>query len=250
MSKLKTGILYTGGFLLLYVLFVVVLAPANKLIALIELPQGIALHDVQGSVWSGRAKTMSTQNYEVDNVDWRLSPVSLLTGSPSADVEFGRSPKSGPTGNLTIANEQSHVGFSDGKIQIDAAQVLSLLTLPVDMQASGLVTVDINKFTTGKQLCSEVDGQIRWQQAGIMAMNENIALGEFNGLLSCENNSLAITLDPNNDLGLELSIYIRERGRIAAQGYITPGEKFPAQARPILDFLGPKDAQGRYRIRI
>ncbi|QDP00027.1 type II secretion system protein N [Thalassotalea sp. PS06] len=250
--SIKKGMGYGLGFLAVYLVFVIAMAPAKKLVALIELPQDVVLHGVDGTVWSGEAQSMSTSNYEIKDVDWSLSPLSLLTMSPSADVNFGRSPRIGPTGNLTIRNDHPYVGLHDADIKIEAGRIVNLVTLPVDMTASGLVSVDLQTFITGKEICTEVAGDITWQQASVNAFDEEVALGDFKGKLSCENNSLAITLDPDNDLGLELSVYISQRGRIAAQGYLKPGPKFPESARPLLTmgFLGKKDNQGRYRIRI
>ncbi|TLU65827.1 type II secretion system protein N [Thalassotalea litorea] len=250
MKGVKKGLLYSLGFVLVYLVFLVAMAPANKLVAMVELPKDVVLHGVQGSVWAGEAKSMSTSNYEIKDVDWRLSLLSLVTMSPSADVSFGRSPRLGPTGSLTIKNDHPYVGLHNATMKIAAGQIVNLVTLPVDMQAGGLVSVDLTKFISGKQVCSEVDGEIFWQDANINAFEEDVQLGDFKGKLSCENDSLAITVDPENNLGLELSVYISQSGRVAAQGYLTPGPKFPANARSILGFLGNKDAQGRYRIRI
>ncbi|WP_394172031.1 type II secretion system protein N [Thalassotalea litorea] len=250
MKNIKKGLLYSLGFFLVYLVFVIAIAPANKLVAMVELPQDVVLHGVAGSVWAGEAQSMSTSNYEIKDVDWRLSFLSLLTMSPSADINFGRSPRLGPTGSLTIRNDHPLVGFHNADIKIEASRIVDLVTLPLDMQASGLVSIDLHKFITGKQVCSEVDGEIFWQQASINAFDEKVELGNFKGKLRCENDSLEITVDPDNNLGLELSVFIRQRGRVAAQGYLTPGPEFPENARSILGFLGNKDAQGRYRIRI
>ena len=82
----------------------------------------------------------------------------------------------------------------------------------------------------------------------MIALEQNIQLGNFNAKISCEEGALALLLSPENDLGVTLNAYLDQSGRVSGNGFLKPGAKFPPALISALPFLGRKDNQGRYRL--
>ncbi len=237
-------------FLLTYLIFLLILAPANKIIPQFNLPKGVAIQQISGSIWSGKAEQVIVDQYAVNKVQWQINLGSLLMFNPSVDVTFGNRYAAGPQGQLTLSDISDQLKVSDIKINIDADEILPYLPLPIDMSAQGKVQLTSPEYVMGKPLCSTFSGNIVWQDALVSAMDEDIELGSFNAKLGCENGAIAVDVNEENRLGLEFTAYIANQGRMSGQGFITPGNDFPQQIKPVLNFIGKPDKQGRYRIKI
>jgi len=98
--------------------------------------------------------------------------------------------------------------------------------------------------------CLEAQGNIDWQRAGVIALEQNIKLNKLSAAIGCENKAIAVIVNPKNDLGLTFSAYIQGQGAISGQGYVLPGVKFPNELKQALPFLGRADSEGRYRINL
>lgn len=238
-----------AGFIALYLLFLISSAPADKLISQVQLPKGVSLQGISGSVFSGKAKSVTINKYTVSNIEWSVSLLSLLTFDPSVTINFGDRLAS-VSGTMDLSNLGPEVLVENAHVVVDANEVITQLNLPIDLNAGGQIQLDIASFGLGKPVCAVADGVVLWDNANVNAMDEDIDLGSLKASLACDKGALAITVDPNNNLGLELTAYVANMKRISANGYLTPGSKFPSELRPVLSFIGKKDSKGRYTIRL
>jgi general secretion pathway protein N len=119
--------------------------------------------------------------------------------------------------------------------------------LPIPLIAGGNVNIKVTEFTLGKPICQRAIGNITWHKAGVTAFDQRIALGSIAAGISCQQGALALAIDPNNNLGLTFTAYVRSRG-VSGSGFLKPGEKFPSTLQSVLPFLGKVDSQGRYRL--
>ncbi|MDN3653005.1 type II secretion system protein N [Thalassotalea ponticola] len=248
MSVVKKYILPIFAFLLLYVLFVVVLAPAKKVLSYVDLPKGVYLGMVSGSVFSGKADVVRLGDHSVEQVQWQLKPLSLLLLNPTADVTFG-APRLGYQGQLTASNLLATPSLRNVEITADADYVVGQLNLMVDVQAQGQLQLALENFIPGQAVCEQATGDLLWQQAEINATGEYVALGDFDADISCQQGDVVLDVNKDNGLGIELKASFNGR-QVRANGFLTPGEQFPQALEPMLGFMGRKDNQGRYRIRI
>ncbi|OUS23447.1 hypothetical protein A9Q98_15320 [Thalassotalea sp. 42_200_T64] len=249
MKQIKKYLAIFSAFILLYLVFLVNLAPANKLLSRVDLPTGVSLHGISGSIFSGKAQTLTINQLSIENVNWSVSYFSLITLNPKVTVNIGNNLAS-ISGRLELSNLTSGLTVSNADIKVDANEVIGQLNLPIDINAAGQIHLTMAEFAMGKPICAVAQGAISWPNASVNAMEENVELGTLKALLSCEKGSLNITIDPKNDLGLELTAYVVSKSRIKANGYLTPGDKFPENLKPVLGFIGNKDRQGRYKISL
>lgn len=238
-----------AGFIALYLVFLISSAPANKLISQVPLPKGVSLQGISGSAFAGKAKSVTINKYTVNNIEWSVSLLSLLTFDPSVSINFGDRLAS-VSGSMDLSNLGPEILIENAHVTVDANEVVSQLNLPIDLNAGGQIELDVASFSIGKPICAVAEGVILWDNANVNAMEEDIDLGSLKASLACDKGALAITVDPSNDLGLELTAYVATMDRVSANGYLTPGAKFPNALKPVLGFIGKKDSQGRYTIRL
>ncbi len=249
-SVVKKYLMAATAFILVYVLFVLILAPADKILAKITLPKGVYLNEISGSIYNGRAQTLIVNNQQINNVSWSFNFSSLIYLQPSVDVEFGSNLASGPRGNAQVSNFGAELLITDAKVNIGANELLTKFQLPFDLRAGGDINLSLNEFALGKPVCKVAVGDVQWSKAHVNAMDEDVELGNLQAELGCKNGILSLTVNADNDLGLDFTAFVGNRMRVSGQGYIKPGAKFPENVKPLLSLLGTKDSQGRYKLKL
>jgi general secretion pathway protein N len=238
-------------FLMTYLAFLVATLPAIVLLNQISLPKNISLSGVSGSVWQTKIDQIVIGEVVVNNIQTELSFWSLFTLSPTLPITFGDSFLPGPEGELDITLSQEKVEIENLSVFLKANGIAQQLTLPLPVTAKGNVEITLHHAVIDikdNNKCIAADGLVTWNKAGVIALEENIQLGSFNGKIACEDGALALLLSPNNALGLTFDAYVRQGGRISGNGFLKPGAKFPKVLNSALAFLGRKDSQGRYRL--
>ncbi|MEO5862632.1 MAG: type II secretion system protein N [Burkholderiales bacterium] len=244
---------YLFGAIGLYVLFLVVTAPAW--LAVWALPKfapfPIAVEDSRGSLWrgefSGVSATLPTgQKVEFDRVQWRLQPWRLLRAELAAAVEFSGAQLQGKGifGKAVIGGVKLR--------ELNVAAPASLL--PIAMPAleiwkpGGTLEMSTAEFiyagtdSTGK-------ASITWKQAAL-ALSSVKPLGEY---------SLAVDA---NDSGLNYqlttisgALQLEGKGRWAANsaptflGSARAQPNYAVQLADLLRLLGTPDSSGTVPLR-
>lgn len=247
---MKNITLYLVVFVLAYLVFTIANLPAKFVLAQVNLPKNIHLQHVSGTIWHANIKQINTDKLTIHDVNAKLSLVSLITMSPSVLLEFGDAMKFGPVGQLTLIKQGDGFVIEDANIDVAANDLLANANLPVPVVAKGDLTLKLSEFLLGKPLCSVLQGQLTWPKAQVKALEEKVKLGSLKATLSCEKGAIALTLDEKNDLGLSYTAYMRQWGKFTGDGFVKPSDKFPPQLKPILNFLGKPDNQGRYRLSL
>ena len=232
-----------------YLVFVIALTPASVALEQVKLPKTIKLGQVDGTIWSPSISQVNFQGINVHQVNADISPLALLLMSINADVRFGDRLNDGPKGQGNIALSQSEIKASDLTVNMAANEVAPLLPLPIPVEAFGEFQLNITALTLVDNKCQQAQGTLTWQRAAVRAMEQDIELGNFSASISCEQDKLALTLAPDNRLGLSYQVLVNLTGRMSGQGYLQPGADFPKQLKDALPFIGNPDAQGRYLLK-
>ena len=234
-----------------YLGFLVATLPATVLLNKISLPKNISLSGVSGSVWQTNIEQVVVGEAVIKQIKTTLNFWSLFTLAPQLPVTFGHSFLAGPEGKLDITLSQGKIEINNLSLLLKANEIAQQLTLPLPVTAKGDVEIELNHMAIDledKNKCIAANGMVTWSKAGVLALDENIDLGNFNAEISCEDGALALLLSPENDLGLMFNAYVRQGGKISGNGFLKPGVNFPQQLNSTLSFLGRKDSQGRYRL--
>lgn len=248
---MKNKLILGALVLFAYLGFLMATLPSAWVLSQGSIAKNIALSGISGSIWHTKINQVSINGIRLNDVEANLSALSLVTLTPKLSVTFGDALSPGPEGALQLALSSDNAQIHDANVLVKANAIAQQLTLPLPMTAQGDVTIAIARMdvSLGNQPhCTSATGTIDWSKAGVVALEQNIPLGNLKADVGCENNALAIILNPDNNLGLTFNAYLRSQGNISGNGYLQPGAKFPRALNDALPFLGNKDSQGRYRL--
>ena len=128
---------------------------------------------VQGTVWSGRLSGASVSGLRLGDVDWTLSPWSLLLRRPQVALRF-----SGDLdGRAGLRREGGVVALDDVELRFPARWLEPALDLP-GMSLTGRVVLTVPRGTVHGVLLADLQGTAVWLDAGMRGA-ANAALGEF-----------------------------------------------------------------------
>lgn len=245
---MKKWFAYGAIFLVIYMVFLLITLPARLIVANIELPKGVDLYGVSGTVWTMKIGQVRIQDTYLVDVNVETQPLSLLTLDPAFDVAFGSAISSEPEGKLTISGLLSQPKLTDVSVNVEADLIAKQMPLPLPIDAHNYVNISLSEYVVGAPVCQVASGRVLWDGARITALDETVRLGQLAANIGCEQGALALEIDPKNDLGLSFTAYVRSSNKVSGNGYLKPGAKFPENMKPILSFLGDTDREGRYRL--
>lgn len=164
-----------------YFIFLITTIPAAPVIRMFEDSLPVIIDDVSGTLWSGHAGSVETdQDIVLDNVEWSFLPWRLLLASAAIDVkaELNDNPiktrlSTGISGNLAL---------NDLDLKLDAVDVAPLIALPIG-ELSGEFHLRINTVEIKPGEVPRVDGTIDWNQAAV-TIAETADLGNVSILLN------------------------------------------------------------------
>jgi len=246
-NKIAIGVI----FLATYLGFLIATLPTTVVLNQVSLPKSIQLSGVSGSVWSTTIEQAAIGGTRIQQLNTELSFWSLFSLSPTLAITFGNEFIAGPEGKFEVALSTDKAEINDLHVLVKANEIAQQLTLPLPISAQGDVEltlvnaqIDLNK----NNQCIAAKGTAHWSKAGVVALEQNIKLGQLDADIECEGGALALILSPKNDLGLTFNGYVRQGGSISGNGFLKPGAKFPKALNDALPFLGRKDSKGRYRL--
>ena len=244
-SVLKWGSLC----LVVYFIFLIVKLPAVQVLSKIQLPEGINISVISGTIWNGHAQSAQINGLPVNDINWSLSFLPLLLKEISADIKVG---------NLRDVEQISvsgHISFSGQRFQsedllayVPANLAISLLPLPIPIQADGRFKVQLNKVDY-KAGCQTFSGNGQWLNANFTGVTGIIELGSFDADLSCENNSIILNVKQPNRFGLTAKTTIPANMKFTIEGRFKPEASLPREVHQAAQFFGKADADGYYPIK-
>jgi len=246
-NKIAIGVI----FLITYVGFIIATLPTALVLNQFLLPNNMQISGVSGNIWRTKIAQVNIEEVSIKEVYTKLSFWSLFTLTPKLSITFGDSFIAGPEGEFTLLINSEKAEIKDLKLLIKANEIAQHLTLPLPLSAQGNVELTLLNAVIdlkNKNQCISIKGTASWSKAGVVALAQNIKLGNLTANISCKNSSLTVTVSPKNDLGLSFSAYIQQNGNISGNGFLKPGNKFPQALNDALPLLGNKDRQGRYRL--
>ena len=238
--------------LITYMGFLIVTLPTTLVLNQVSLPKNIQISGVSGSIWNTDITQANIQGTSVKKINAKLSFWSLFTLTPKLSISFGDSFSAGPEGKLELKLSSTKAQINDLLLLVKANQIAQQLPLPLPMSAKGdveitLLTAEIDLKNNNQ--CIAANGTVSWSKSGVIALEQNVKLGNLNADIACDNGAITATISPKNDLGLTFTAYVRAGGKVSGNGFLKPGDKFPQQLNDALPFLGRKDSKGRYRLK-
>ena len=238
-----------------YVVGLVVFAPAQLLTWFMPAQAGVELSAVQGSLWDGQA-TVSyqtpQQQLQFQQVAWELTPSALFTGKVMLALDI-------PAVNTVSGKADVELSFGGalkvkGQFGGNLQQTISEYNIPALLTTDGrwdltLANFELADLASGRW-CDVLDAKVTSRSTAVRIQREWIELGDFATQLSCSANSEIIaTMTPNNRLGLQFTTTLagtQQQPQVRVQGQLRPTTQTPRQVADVLVFLGEPNANGAY----
>lgn len=233
-----------------YLLFMLLLTPASWWLKLVPVPPQLQLGAVSGTLWQGQVAGLSYQQLQLDRLSWRLNGWSLFR----AKLQFALKSGSAQRADLPFFSGNVSYGFSgaamdNALLKLPVAAVVPMLPLPLPVQASGELVLDIAQYRQGQPWCQTLSGSASWQDARLQTPTGTwLELQSLFGELSCADGTVVLTTDGGNLLGLDIKAVINAE-QLLVNGSLKPDASMPQEVHQAMQFLGKPDAQGRYPIR-
>ena len=231
-----------------YLLFLVAMLPARLVVARVALPPGLALANVEGSVWNGRAAaTWSSAGVvlALDALQWRWRPLALLSGRMAYDVEaHGK----GIDARARVARGIASSSVENLELRADAPSVAATIPLASAWQPAGRVEVASPSLAwNGREWLGRA--QVQWSDASL-AISAVHPLGTYVLKLDGAGGPARITLATTQGaLRLSGDGTVEGLQRIAFTGEARADGPQAAALTPVLDLFGPRRPDGSRALR-
>ena len=237
--KRRHGATLLGGLLLLFVLST---APA-RLLALLVPAQQLQLGFLQGTVWRGTASSAVLRvpggGLQLGQLQWRLSPASLLLLSPRFQLH-GVWGEQRLTADLTL--------YPNGSLRLrnsSAAFTASLLKQWLPLQLGGSMRLQLRELRLRGGLPTAGSGQLSWQRAVWYGTSSNQLLGDYTAefRLTAGPRASATVQTQAGPVHIEGTLALRAR-RYAVDARLTSAAGFGAELASALQLMAVPIADG------
>lgn len=246
---MKNWKLNSAIFVVAYLIFVLVQMPASMIVGMVTLPNNIKLGTVSGSLWSGKVTAVQYDNELIENATWSLSPLPLLWGSLSADVNFGSAGKretiSGD-GHIVTGFSFSSVSLSDFTLRVPASQVMDRLKFPLPVGVEGQMVMRFEEFDQGEPYCETLVGVVDWRRAKLDFGSEKADLKQIQADLACNKGELELKVSKKNPLGLQVTATAGANNKFSAKGFLKPDGTMSDNVHSVVSATFKADGQGRF----
>lgn len=232
-----------------YLIFLLVNVPAALVVDKLTLPKDIKLGQVSGSLWNGQVAAVRYKTDVIDNATWQLSPLSLLTGSVSAYVKFGKvrdAESISGVGDISTNFAFDKFSADDFTLRYPANQLVQKMRLGLPMQVSGKVNLKLNEYVSAKPYCEALNGTVSWTKATVKGLQGNIDLGKLDGELACKDGAVELKVTKANPLGLQMTSLLGANNKFTVNGFVKPNGDMPTEVHNAVQLLGRADSQGRF----
>lgn len=174
MLSFRTGL---ALFVLLLILLIVS-APA-RLLGFVVSSDVLVMQGFSGSIWRGSAARCVVRvghgYLNLGSVKWHLKPMTLLTFSPTIDLEsqWGRQAISGIVTLKSIENNDIDIA------DLDATISAGLLRQFAPLQVEGEISALAQSLSIRSGMLDEGEGQIVWRDAAWTSPTGSIELGSY-----------------------------------------------------------------------
>ncbi|NIY46299.1 type II secretion system protein N [Cedecea colo] len=211
-----------GLFLLLYVVCLLVSAPARLLTPFTS--DRLQFTVISGTLWQGKAEQLRWRNRLLGNLSWRWGwhhglPVIRLALT-AGEVGEGR---------ITVGWLR-HWQLSTGRWQLPISRLPAIFGYAVPLEGQGhlVLALDNASFNAGK--CLMLTASVEWRQAQLSILGQTTSLGEPRLQLRCEPQRLLFTFHPQQPpLKLFGEGSLDRSGNYHFRGGIGAPEALPAQ---------------------
>lgn len=203
----------------LFLVFVISNIPAIWGAYMLTRGTGVALSGVTGSIWNGRASLasvrMTEREYSLGQLSWSLSPLSLLTLSPCAQV----------TTKLPLQQFEGKICSGlGGAIEVHNADVslpVALVQGKIPVPIQGQFSVHIDELGLRGNVLSKLKGNLTWNGARVNTGANWLDIGSYAVEMSDNGNNgvsaKLFQLTGPMDVALQIELNAPSGGKVSGE---------------------------------
>ncbi|WP_028109419.1 type II secretion system protein N [Ferrimonas futtsuensis] len=243
MRYLKYGL----GALVLYLVFLAVTVPVSLVWQFSPKPKGIQVSGLEGTLWAGRADTVTMAGRRLENLTWELDPWWALIGgqleavvSVSGDVQ----------GRGTVRYGFSGLEVEGLRLESPLSVLVGNRRLPFRTKVAGEVKLNLSQGSQGEPWCDSLNGRITVQQLDVNNQFGAFPLGNLAGTLGCSQGNLQLTMtEQDNRIGVAGTALLKANMQVEVNAGIKATAEQPDAMAKSLAFLGQPDDNGVYPLQ-
>ncbi|MEZ9549713.1 type II secretion system protein N [Vibrio breoganii] len=241
--------IFAYGFLLLAVFLCSVIVHLPAKFAIEQLPRinGLSISGISGTLWQGRAKSVSWQQYGFGEVNWDLQAWKLIQGKAELNIRFGRNSELGLTGRGTVGYGFSGPYANNLMASIPADQALKYVNIPAPVTADGQFELIVKDYKYASPWCETGEANLVWNQSVVSSPLGNLDLGTIISDISCTDSQLAAKGNQETaQVSGAFTASLQPNMTYDLDAWFKPGAEFPQRLDEQLKWLGEPNGQGQY----
>ncbi|MGI9273196.1 MAG: type II secretion system protein N [Woeseiaceae bacterium] len=208
-------------------------------------PEEIKVSGISGSVWQGSASEALVSGVYLRDLDWRIHPLSLISGKLSYAIES----------QLASGFLEGDIGVSImGKIvgsDINAALPLQAMQSALGVPGlQGSLSAEISDLEIDNGLPVAMDGVVNVSRL-IVPLVQRESLGGFKAEFMTQDSGIVASVEDTDavvDIAGSLQVGSDRSYQFIAQ--LSPKENTPAPVREQMKFLGSANERGQHELRL
>lgn len=235
--------------LLVYLILAICMMPARFALNFVTLPQDVKLGAVDGTVWGGTVSTLHIAHHRLEQLTWQVNPLALFTLKLQADVTLGHSASElKGKGKIAITTAQK-LSINQFNLDSNLSYLSSLYPLPMGLNATGQVKLNVAHFVYSQPWCDTLDGHLVLTNGTVGSMLGQVAVNRGQVSLTCDKGALVAIMKPNsNSLGIDATATLSGNYQLTVNGQVVPPADAPRDFVNLLQFSSRADSQGAFPI--
>jgi hypothetical protein len=237
---------YLGLGILAYVIFLVVTFPAVRAYPLLkESLAPLALYDLEGSLWSGRAGTADIGPYRLGKLSWESRAWKLLLGR--MEFAWASAQDAGQGRGVVTRGLSGKLHFSETKANLPMAEFgVFIPGLPV--QPLGVLRIELSEMDISDNKVQAAEGTVMWENAGFLTP-QPVTLGTLAMTVNTVDSGIKGTLlDKGGALQAQGVVMLKNDGSYQVTGTLGSRDSGQPQIQQALALLGAPDAAGKVAV--
>lgn len=162
---------------------------------------GVGWAKVDGTLMKGRISGFYAGTQPIGDVSLKLRPMSLLTMSPSYDVQWGGA---GGQGTAMLTLSRSALSADDIRMRLEIGALEGLE--PAVRAMGGTLDIEGGAFQLTRTGCETASGSMSTNALSTLAAQYGRQFGEIVGPISCESGAFVIAMAGESDVGDQVNI--------------------------------------------
>lgn len=236
-----------------FVFFVLYLAPANKLVSMIDLPKNVKLYDVKGDLWNGHVETVDIDNVRLSKVDWKLNLFTLLF-SKGVTVTVSDPEMLMGTFEVNVMNINREIRVKNIRFTSYLEKVVPLLKAPMMLKTEGGIRGNFDSLVLdGRGNLKSADGVINLEDVLVQHPFDSelfIDVGRITVNVKGDSRNLKIHVDQNSEVfSFNGDIAVTNLSEYTVSGGLRPKGAMPDKVASLISMLGKPGSDGQIKIR-